>query len=33
MVESTANVSLSLVDLYGALGGGWEAWSETAVAL
>ncbi|MFI8334509.1 efflux transporter outer membrane subunit [Pseudomonas taetrolens] len=33
LVESTANVSLSLVDLYGALGGGWEAWSETAVAL
>ena len=24
LVDSTAQVSLSLVDLYGALGGGWQ---------
>ncbi|NVD99330.1 TolC family protein [Massilia sp. BJB1822] len=30
LAESTAAVSLALVDLYKALGGGWQSWSETA---
>ncbi|UMR32977.1 TolC family protein [Massilia sp. MB5] len=30
LAESTAAVSLALVDLYKALGGGWQSWSGTA---
>ncbi|UTY56081.1 efflux transporter outer membrane subunit [Massilia sp. erpn] len=29
LAESTAAVSLALVDLYKALGGGWQSWGET----
>lgn len=30
LAESTAAVSLALVDLYKALGGGWQSWDDTA---